>query len=268
MHHTIQELEDKLSARKGTCVSCPFNDGFTFSASEAQNLGCLPTPYDIIQMKKSSGQNWACHDDETTLCAGLCHQAKEANLDLTQGGLIRYSSWYHAGQNEAIEEARSGYLHQVFTGPYFDMAVSGYRYANGSLSVPTHHHPQLKYYFERSAFEALRNKNDTRVFFSVSTAPEVCPERGQALRTFVALAEVQTSPHDETELWLKYITVHPLHQRKGFGRQLVRQIVAHVEKTKQRLQVSFASEESKLKGFQAVLQEELDAGEIAWSQSR
>lgn len=265
---TLQELEDRLSARKGTCTSCPFNDGLTEAASNAQNLGCLPTPFDIIQMKRESGQNWACHDDETKVCAGLCHQAKEASLDLSEGGLIRYSSWYHAGQDEALEEAKSGYLPQVFSGHYFDMAVSGYRYANGNRQAPTHHVPQLRYYFERNAFEALRSDVDTRVFFTVSTPPEMCKERSEALRTFVALAEIQTSPFDAQELWLKYITVHPLHQRKGFGRKLLQQVIAHAQKTGQRLQVSFASEESKLKGFQAVVQQELDASGLVWSQTR
>lgn len=268
MYSSMQEREDQLSARRGTCISCPFNDGLTHAASDAQNLGCLPTPFDIVQMKRESGQNWACHDDETKVCAGLCHRAKDEGLDLSQGGLIRYSSWYHAGQDEALEEAQSGYLPQVFSGHYFDMAVSGYRYANGSRYAPTHHAPQLKYYFERNAFEALRSEADTRVFFTVSTAPQWCKERSAPLRTFVAMAEVQTSPFDAQELWLKYITVHPLHQRKGLGRKLLKQVIAHAQKTEQRLQVSFASDESKLKGFQAVVQQELDQSGVTWSQSR
>ncbi len=268
MCRTQIELEDRLSAQKGTCVSCPFNDGYTHSASEAQNLGCLPSPYDIIQMKKASGQNWACHDDESKVCAGLCHSAKDQGLDLSQGGLIRYSSWYYAGQDEAVEEARSGYLPRTYTGHYFDMAVSGYRYASGQVEQPTHHAPRLRYYYPRSALQDLRKEADTRVFFTVSTAPEMCTEQGRELRTFVALAEVETSPYAAKELWVKYITVHPLHQRKGFGRALLNQVVEYARKTGQRLQVSFASDESKLKGFQQVVEYTLNDSGLVWKQSQ
>lgn len=90
---------------KGTCGGCPFNAGMTEEAEMAQNYGCLPTPCEIIQLKRTSGQNWACHSDETKVCAGLCHAAKPEGLNLAEGALLSYSSWYHKGPQAAVAQA-------------------------------------------------------------------------------------------------------------------------------------------------------------------
>jgi len=92
---------------KGTCESCPANDGLTERATEAQNYGCLPNLGRIIRLKKHSGLTWACHDDASKVCAGLCHAAKEHHLDLSKGGLIKYSTWYQQGEKAALAEALS-----------------------------------------------------------------------------------------------------------------------------------------------------------------
>lgn len=89
----------------GACTACPFNDGVTEEATEAQNLGCLPSSWDIMEMKRKSGHNWACHDDESRICTGFCHRAKEEGLSVTSGNLIRYVTWYHEGEAAAITEA-------------------------------------------------------------------------------------------------------------------------------------------------------------------
>ena len=91
---------------KGSCPACPFNDAFTEAAAYAQNLGCLPDPFYLIELKKRTGQNWACHDDEKRVCAGLCHAAKDHNLKLDTGGLVRYPTWFHFGEDAAIAEAK------------------------------------------------------------------------------------------------------------------------------------------------------------------
>lgn len=257
----MTQIEDLLAARKGSCVSCPFNDGLTFAASEAQNYGCLPTAGEIVAMKRETGQNWACHDDESRVCSGLCHVAKDESLDLAQGGLIKYSTWYHQGQEASVKEAQTGMLFHRWTGPEFDRALYGDR-ADGPATL---HQPRLKYYEPRSA--VLSRHEDTRVFFAVCTPPSSCKERGHTLRTVVALMELETSPYDAQELWLKYISVHPLHQRQGYGRWLVKQAIQEVRKTRQKLSVSYATDESKEKGFQSLLVSMLTDSGAIWSQS-
>jgi hypothetical protein len=91
---------------KGSCPACPFNDGYTEPASQAQNWACLPEPGYLVQLKRRTGQNWACHDDEKRVCAGLCHAAKDASLDLSTGGLVRYATWYHHGEEASVAEAK------------------------------------------------------------------------------------------------------------------------------------------------------------------
>jgi hypothetical protein len=90
---------------KGSCPACPFNDAFTEMAAQAQNWGCLPDPGYLIELKRRTDQNWACHDDETRVCAGLCHAAKDHGLKLDTGGLVRYPTWFHFGEEAAIAEA-------------------------------------------------------------------------------------------------------------------------------------------------------------------
>lgn len=102
---TGKSTGELIGGRKGTCVGCPFET--TESSEQAQNYGCLPTPGEIIAMKRESGHNWACHDDASRVCAGLCHDAKRHNLDLSHGNLISYETWYLKGQEAAIEEANN-----------------------------------------------------------------------------------------------------------------------------------------------------------------
>lgn len=66
-----------------SCTHCPFND--TYEAIQAQNWGCLPSPYEVKQQMDATGKNWACHETKK-LCQGLvrdyelCYGEK---LDLT-----------------------------------------------------------------------------------------------------------------------------------------------------------------------------------------
>jgi hypothetical protein len=101
-HMTEGELAGGL---KGTCVACPFNVAFTEEAAKVWNYGCLPDTPHIIQMKKTSGHNWACHSNENKVCAGLCHVAKDLGLNLSEGGLIRPSTWEIDGEEAALNEA-------------------------------------------------------------------------------------------------------------------------------------------------------------------
>lgn len=102
---TGKSTGELIGGRKGTCVGCPFET--TESSEQAQNYGCLPTPGDIIRMKRDTGHNWACHDDASKVCAGLCHEARDHQLDLSHGNLISYETWYQKGEEAAIEEANN-----------------------------------------------------------------------------------------------------------------------------------------------------------------
>lgn len=264
---THQDACNEEVGHKGACVSCPFNEGMTAEADQAQNYGCLPTGYEIIQMKKRSGQNWACHSDENAVCAGLCHQAKPYELDLSQGGLIRYSSWFHAGEDAAVDEAASGILVQEMTGHYFDVAISGYRIGNGAVQEPTLAQPTLKYFHPGAgASFPYDKKKDTRRFWVATTPPELDADTGLMLRKVVGLLETETSPEDERKLWMRYVSVAPEFQRRGVAKRLLGGLVTYLKKSQQVLERSRSSEEGRVK-IQDYLDQILDGEQIRWSQS-
>lgn len=90
------------------CSACPF--AYTEESEQVQNYGCLPSPYDIMQMKLKSGHNWACHEDESKMCLGFAREMQspftKVNVDLTQGGLITYTDWDALGEEQAILKAK------------------------------------------------------------------------------------------------------------------------------------------------------------------
>lgn len=100
------------------CECCPF--AFTDASEEVQNYGCLPTPYDVIQMKRESGHNWACHsceEDNLHICKGFIEHVKWMNengsvdkltdIDTSTGGLISYDVWYREGKEAAVKKANN-----------------------------------------------------------------------------------------------------------------------------------------------------------------
>lgn len=97
-----------------TCTHCPF--AFTDESEYVQELGCLPSPWDIIKMKRKSDHNWACHSNEKVICSGFVEFVKEypsykyADLDMGVGGLISYESWYQEGEEEAIRKANESQI--------------------------------------------------------------------------------------------------------------------------------------------------------------
>lgn len=63
---------------KKMCDACPFNF-FSDQADYAQNMGCLPAPYDIIKEMKQTDKNWACHDNPEKICRGLVRYVNDMN---------------------------------------------------------------------------------------------------------------------------------------------------------------------------------------------
>lgn len=93
------------------CITCPYNF-FSEESERVQNYGCLPTPYEIIQLKKETGANWCCHytNQETGLkiCSGLIeyNERNKLNLDIQENQpKIDYNIYAQLGPNESITKA-------------------------------------------------------------------------------------------------------------------------------------------------------------------
>lgn len=58
--------------------TCPF--AYTNESEMAQNYGCLPTPFQIINMRIHYGKTWACHSEPDIPCKGAIQYLKEHDL--------------------------------------------------------------------------------------------------------------------------------------------------------------------------------------------
>lgn len=85
-----------------SCTQCSKNGGcpFAFYTEESnyiQNLGCLPTPYEIISMRQKHNKTWACHNNPSKPCLGAINFQKEKGLpfDVVDKVLITEDSDWH-----------------------------------------------------------------------------------------------------------------------------------------------------------------------------
>ena len=86
-------------ACNSNCTACPFST--SEEAEQTQNWGCLPSPFEILEMKRTADKNWPCHEDETRICAGFVSRCRELGLDYKSGPLASYQRWYHEGAEAA-----------------------------------------------------------------------------------------------------------------------------------------------------------------------
>jgi hypothetical protein len=76
----------------GICNTCPFNF-WSEEAAYVSNLGCLPTPKEIIGYKESLNRNWQCHSDYSKPCVGFIQAANKRGLDYKTGKPTTLEDW-------------------------------------------------------------------------------------------------------------------------------------------------------------------------------
>lgn len=75
--------------------ACPFV--YSDVSEYVQNLGCLPTPQEIVTMRVVHGKTWACHERPDQPCAGSIRHLKRSGkphkvIDLEL--LTEQSNWH------------------------------------------------------------------------------------------------------------------------------------------------------------------------------
>lgn len=80
----------------GMCEGCPFNH--TEAAVNAYNWGCLPSVFDVFELKRNHNANWQCHEGNGKICAGYVQMAKEEGVDYKSGFLIDTPHYLNTGE--------------------------------------------------------------------------------------------------------------------------------------------------------------------------
>ncbi len=80
------------------CTSCPFLCGSHPDADYANNMGCLPDAWRVVEMKVKENKNWACHSHPERICKGLVEHSKEKNLGLDFKTGVLYRDYTHGAE--------------------------------------------------------------------------------------------------------------------------------------------------------------------------
>lgn len=75
------------------CIACPFLDGSTHEATQAQNYGCLPTAQEMLQHFDQKGISISCHNRADRKCRGLLAERPEARNKPVRD----HVDWLHNG---------------------------------------------------------------------------------------------------------------------------------------------------------------------------
>lgn len=88
-------MENKTVRYCCTKGGCPF--AHTEESDYIQNLGCLPTNYDIISMRYHYNKTWACHSNPSKPCLGGIRRLKELGFDwkVVDNELLTEGSEWH-----------------------------------------------------------------------------------------------------------------------------------------------------------------------------
>ena len=89
-------MNNWLNYHNHECLSCPFN--LTEESEMAYNLGCLPTPQDLLTIKRDSDDNWECHEGTGKICAGFVAACRDTGLDYRSGKLVDSALYLQTGK--------------------------------------------------------------------------------------------------------------------------------------------------------------------------
>lgn len=75
------------------CEACPF--ACSELSEQAYNYACLPSPFEIMQIKDQTGKGWSCHENEDRICAGYVRECRERGIEYRGDELTTYERWYY-----------------------------------------------------------------------------------------------------------------------------------------------------------------------------
>lgn len=63
----------------------------------AYNLGCLPTPQEVMILCEEQNVNWSCHEQDGKLCAGYVATCLDNGIQFKGKEMIRTSLYLQQG---------------------------------------------------------------------------------------------------------------------------------------------------------------------------
>lgn len=82
------------------CEACPF--AMTEHSEQAQNYGCLPSPYQIFQLMRKHNSNWSCHEKDGKLCSGYVAVCRDNNVEFKGKPMFYSETWLRTGEEITV----------------------------------------------------------------------------------------------------------------------------------------------------------------------